>query len=231
MAVDLSVAVGMEKDPIFRAVTAAMRSPHDMLGVPSSQRRDLLTAYGTDTVLRFPEIQQLSTASQVGFHLHTQSVFEVFLPVRVVRVGIRFQLGIALDRHLRCLEEVIALAFSLGIDDVSREDPVPVSHRTEILPLHQAWGLGGMSPFGPTPECFKDRRVDFVESPFAGAMPVILRPTPNDRIEAQDQVASGCLLVGLDDVSNFTQEGMHVFLSGLGQIRAAILPDMLSNFG
>ena len=56
-------------------------------------------------------------------------------------------------------------------------------------------------------------------------------PTPNDRIEAQDQGASGCLLVGLDDVSNFTQEGMHVFLSGLGQIRAAILPDMLSNFG
>src|SRR5262245_60402128 len=104
MAVDLSVAVGMEKYPIFRAVTAAMRPPHDMMVVPSSQHRDLLTAYGTNTVLRFPEMQQLSTASQVGFHLHTQLVFEVFLPVRVVRVGIRFQLDIALDWHLSRLE-------------------------------------------------------------------------------------------------------------------------------
>jgi hypothetical protein len=59
-------------------------------------------------------------------------------------------------------------------------------------------------------------------------MPVIWRPTPDDRIEAQYQVASRGLLVGLHAGSTFLQEGFHVLLGGLGQVRAAVFPDMLA---
>jgi hypothetical protein len=59
-------------------------------------------------------------------------------------------------------------------------------------------------------------------------MPVILHPTPDHRVEAQYQVASRGLLVGLYNVSDFLQESFHVFLGGLGQVRAAVFPDMLS---
>jgi hypothetical protein len=76
MAVDLPVAVGMKKYAMVRPITAAMGSPH---------HRDPLEL-STD--------EALPTAPQIGFHLHTKSVLEVFLPVQVVRVGICFQLGI-----------------------------------------------------------------------------------------------------------------------------------------
>jgi hypothetical protein len=61
MAVDLSVAVGMKEYPVLRVVAAAVRSPHDMRVVPSSQSGDLLTAYDTDTILSFPQMKQLPT--------------------------------------------------------------------------------------------------------------------------------------------------------------------------
>jgi hypothetical protein len=218
MAMDLPVVVGMKKHTVFRPVAAAVRSPHNMMVVPSGQRGDLLTTHDTDTVLSFPEMKQLPTAPQVGFHLHTESVLEVFLPVRVVRVDIRFQLGIALDRHLGRFEQVVGLAFSLCSHDVPLEDPMPVTHRAEGLPLDPARALVGVSPFRPTPERFEDRRVDFVKSPCARTMPVRVSPTPDDRVKAQDQMASRRLLVRLDEGSNCLQERFHVFLGGLGQI-------------
>jgi hypothetical protein len=59
LAMDLSVAVRMKKHPVVRPFAAAVRSPHNMMVMPSRQSGDLLMTHGTETVLRFPQMQQL----------------------------------------------------------------------------------------------------------------------------------------------------------------------------
>jgi len=50
------------------------------------------------------------------------------------------------------------------------------------------------------------------EGPFAGTVLMILRPPPNDRIELQNQVSSGGLLLMLHEMADRLQKGMYVFL-------------------
>src|SRR5215470_5249968 len=99
------MAVGMKQHAIVHSVTTAVRSPHDVMVMPSRERGDLLPTDDTETILGFPELQQGPTALELGLYLHTQSVFEVFLPARVVRIGLCFQLGVAPNRHLGRFEQ------------------------------------------------------------------------------------------------------------------------------
>ena len=177
------MAVRMQKHAVFSPVTAAMGSPHNMMVVPSGQCRDLLAADRADALLRFPELVQVASSPQVGFHLHTKTVLEVHLPLRVVRIRVGFELGIAFDRHLGGFEQVIRLAFSLGAYDLPMKNPVPVTQRSKILPPYPAMGLLRVASRRPTPQGGEDRRVDLVKGAFAGTVSVILCPASDHRIE------------------------------------------------
>jgi hypothetical protein len=62
-----------------------------------------------------------------------------------------------------------------------------------------------MSPFGPSPQRLKDGVVHSLEYFRADSMAVRPRPTPNDRVQVADEVASRSALVALNNRSHFTQ--------------------------
>lgn len=57
------VAVGVEKDTVFGLISAAIRSPNDVMVMPARQFGDFLSADGAETVLFFPEVKQLPSSS------------------------------------------------------------------------------------------------------------------------------------------------------------------------
>ena len=97
---NLLMAIGMKKDPIACQITASFRSPDDVVAVPAGLCGDLLGADWADPLLRFPQVQQLLSASQRAAHLGSQSLLEVRLPDRIIRVGMRSDLDVSPNGYL-----------------------------------------------------------------------------------------------------------------------------------
>ena len=77
---DLPVAVRVQEDTVLCRVPAPMRSPDDVMVVPSRESGDLLVTERTETVLLFPQVQQLPSAFEGVGHLHAEAFFEVHFP-------------------------------------------------------------------------------------------------------------------------------------------------------
>ena len=67
---DLPVAVGVQEDTVVHGILAPMRAPDHMMVVPSGESGDLLVANRTETVLMFPQVQQLPAAFEGVCHFH-----------------------------------------------------------------------------------------------------------------------------------------------------------------
>ena len=65
----LPVTVGVEEDEIVHAVPTALRSPDDVMTVPSLDFGDRLGADGTAAPLFLPEMERLPFPGEVGLHL------------------------------------------------------------------------------------------------------------------------------------------------------------------
>jgi hypothetical protein len=79
-----------------------MGPPDYMMVVPSRESGDLLAANRTETVLVFPQVQQLPSAFESVRHLHAEAFFKVHFPLRVIRIGCPFDLDMPLNRHITC---------------------------------------------------------------------------------------------------------------------------------
>src|SRR5262249_17776895 len=86
LAMDLPVAVGVQEDTVLWGISAPIRPPDHMMVVPSCQCGDLLVADRTETVLVFPQVQQLPSAFEGVCHLHAEACFKIHFPLGVVRV-------------------------------------------------------------------------------------------------------------------------------------------------
>ena len=62
------VALGVENDTVFGLISAAIRSPNDVMVMPARQFGDFLKADGAETVLFFPEVEQLPSSSYSRTH-------------------------------------------------------------------------------------------------------------------------------------------------------------------
>ncbi len=65
--------------------------------VPSRDVCDLLLADGTDPLLLLPEVQQFSSPSQIVGHPDSQAFLKVDFPLRIVRIGVPFDLDMSFD--------------------------------------------------------------------------------------------------------------------------------------
>ena len=66
----LPVTVGVQEYTVGCRITAPMCPPDEVMVVPSRQSGELLVADRAETVLLFPQIQQLPSACEVVCHLH-----------------------------------------------------------------------------------------------------------------------------------------------------------------
>jgi hypothetical protein len=96
------VAVGVQEDTVLCCVPASRCPPDYMMVMPSCKSGNLLAANRTETVLVFPQVQQLPSAFEGLCHFHAKALFKVHFPLRVIRVGCPFDLDMPLNRHITC---------------------------------------------------------------------------------------------------------------------------------
>jgi hypothetical protein len=96
---------GMQEPPVGRRIAATVSSPDDMMVVPSRQSGYFLVTQRAETVLLFPEVQQMPSPFEVVCHLHLQAFLEVHFPLRVIRIRHASDLHMSLNRHVSCSKE------------------------------------------------------------------------------------------------------------------------------
>src|SRR5712692_2833466 len=122
---DLSVTVGMEQDPVLCLIRATMSTPHQMVAVPSAERGNLLLTDGTEPVLLLPEVEEVAFAPQGVDHLHAQTRLEVLFPLRIIRIRLRLDFGVAENRHPKSGEELHIAVFAMCTGCPAIKHPVP----------------------------------------------------------------------------------------------------------
>ena len=91
--------------------------------MPPGFTGDLLLAEGTKTLLRSPEVEQLSFASEIIHGLGIQSFFKVGFPLGIIRIGLGFDLGMAVDRGLGGIDEADLMLLSVGVNGLTEKLP------------------------------------------------------------------------------------------------------------
>src|SRR6266481_689172 len=203
---DLLVAGRMHEHAVLNRVFATVSSPHDVVVVPPRHRGDLLVADRTDTALILPEQTQSPSAHQGPGHLHAQAFLEVRFPTGVVRIGFSFDFGMPFDRYAGGGQELDGVNDPFAPNNRPLEDPMSPTDGAEVFVLDPSPGFLGMPPLRPLPQSSKDRVVHLRKGSLARHMPMIVRPSPDNRVELHDQMTSRGLLVRLDDPSDFGQE-------------------------
>ena len=178
-----------------------------------------------DTAHALHLVPRVSTAPQVGFHLNAQTFLEVHLPRGIVGIGDGFDLGVALERRVNGLVQLVNLDLAARIDRGPVKYPVALAPGGIVFSGNPPSILVGVSALGPPPDGVIDRVIDFLHRPFAGTVTVILGPTPNERIELDDESSRRSLLVRPQPPSDFLPEGMGILLGGSHQE----LPFVLAN--
>src|SRR5260370_33507746 len=103
----------------------------------------------------------------------------------------------SLDRDVSRVKEIILYEAFFGCDD-SVEDPILSIGGFEVSLLHPLFGLVGVSPFRPSPQGLEDCMADSGEGDFADDVLVIICPSPDDRVQLDNQISCCRLFVGLD---------------------------------
>src|SRR5262245_52814593 len=135
---DLSVASRVQQHPIVRGVTAAMRSPHLVMAVPPCEGGNRCAAVRTTPILTSPKMQQGSTSFEGIRPFASKSLFKIEFPLRVVGIGLAFELGVSFDGETRGTKQVnptfkgewyAAVNFALLLLFDTRLDQCPQPHR------------------------------------------------------------------------------------------------------
>ena len=102
---DLPVTVGMQEHPVVRRIAATIGPPDGVMVMPSRQSGNFLVTDRAETVLLFPEVQQLPSSFEIVCHLHAQAFLEVHFPLGVIRICRASDLHMPLNRHVSCAKE------------------------------------------------------------------------------------------------------------------------------
>jgi hypothetical protein len=228
LAMKLLMAGGMQQDTIFELVSAPFGSPHLVVVVPPRQFGNPLVTVRTESMLAFPESQQLSFSPEGAFHFHAKALLEIHFPCGVKGVGFSPDFDVPFDGRLCCAKESNGFDPSVSSDHDTGKDPIAPFMGMEVLVLDPSSRLVIVSFPRPLPQHLKDGTIDVLKDFLAHHMLVIARPSPNERIEQQDQVSSRGSMVVFHDRADFFQKCFHVFLrwfdNELAVVLAYILP-------
>ncbi len=129
------------------------------------------------------------------------------------------------------------MATDRGIGSQNQLRPFPVGRSEhpftgfnllEITILAPAGSSCRMTAPYPGPQRSEDLVIHPSENFLCNDVPVIIGPSPNDRIQRLDQEYLGCRFGFLQDVPDFIQKALNVLSSGPDQELSAEFPDILS---
>ncbi len=177
------------------------------MAVPSGDLGDLLVADWAESSLFFPEGMQPVFPFEGCCHLNVEAFFKVAFPCRVIRVGFPLNFHVSSDRHVRSTCEVMRLLINSA-----EKDPVVSLDGGEVFLRFPCFRFSSVSSVHPSPDGLIDHCINGTKGFFADDMPMIGRPTSNDRVEFRDQFPGRQGFVCLHDLPNFLKECFHILL-------------------
>ena len=211
-----------------RVVTAAVRTPHLVVAMPSRVRGNHFATAWAASLLPLPEGEHASLSTEGRGHLAIQTLFEVGLPAEVVGIRPARNFGMACDRETVGREEMHRLALSCRTAHLTGEHPVSRAEGHKVAGFHPSPALVGMATFGPAPQRLEDRMIHRLEDFGADPMPVIQRPAPDERVQVANEGTRWRTLVGFDDPSDFPQHRFDALRRRLDEQLAVVFANVLS---
>lgn len=224
------MTVGVQQHLIVKGVLSPVYPPNEVMAMPPGFAGNLLLTERTKTLLGLPEVEQLSFASEVIHGLGVQSLFKVGFPLGVIGIGLFFDFGMVRDGGLAGIDEADLMFLPVLVNRLTKELPASsFSVRwVEVFLFNPGGGFVAVASFRPAPEFVPNEMVDFAEGLFTDHVPVIIRPTLDDGVELGNQLTGGGPLMGLDNLSNFGQQGFDLFLGRFNQECPLVFADVLS---
>ena len=152
------------------------------MAVPSTDLGDLLVADWAESSLLFPEREQPAFSLERCLHANIESLLKVAFPCEVVWIGLSPNLDMSNNRH------GVGSGEMPGVLPLRSEKyPIIASAGFEVFLRLPCFGFMGMSSVNPSLEGLIDRLIYRAKDFLTHDMSVIVRPTPDDRIEFRDQ--------------------------------------------
>ncbi len=196
--------------------------------VPSRQFGNLLIAEGAETLLLFPEVEEFPFPFEGVHHLHAKALLEVHFPFGIIRISSVLDFDVSLNGDTFRLEQANGWHDPILSKDFSTEHPVLPFNGLEVFLLDPLFGFLWVSAFCPVPQHAKDGVVHLGEGLRTDNMPMIVRPSPNFRVQLGDEVSSHCLFVVLYHFSDALQERLYALLRGGDQQLSVVFAQVLS---
>ena len=204
------MAFWVEKDAVLCSILAPQTSPDDVVAVPARQFGDFLVTEWTEAALLSPEGEQFPFPFEVVCHFHIETFFKVRLPFRVIGISFTLDFDMSFDGDAFCLEQANGLEYPILSKDFSLKDPVLPFNGREVFLLNPFERFLWVSPFGPLPQRAEDGVVHLREGLFAYHVSVIIRPSPNLRVQLGDEITGCGLLVLSHNLSDAFKKRMNV---------------------
>ena len=197
----LSVAIGVNQDPVFCAVCAPHHFVDDGVVVPACQTCDRLGTDRAGTALLFPQVGQGTFSLQGSFHLYAKAFFQREFPCRVV--GVACSLNFLRSGYWCCggVAKPVSARVAVPVFCRPAKVPVPISRPSAVPVGDPPFALLRVSPSCPSPQGFEDGRIDMDTGCFRRSVSVEVRLSPYCRVELGDHPVCCSLFVVLDDLS------------------------------
>jgi hypothetical protein len=174
----LSMARRMRDLQVSPVLRPTMRTKYAMVNVPAGLFRHRLMTERTLPFLSIPQPTQPPAAHQGLHHLLGKTLRKVMLPRRIVGIGLRLDLEMLPVGKIREPQEP---------ETFDCKHPIAGAFLAEVTSFDPTFALVRMSAFGPSPQRAKQQVIHLAERFVDRHAPMILSPTPNQRVQTLDQ--------------------------------------------
>jgi hypothetical protein len=223
----LSVTVGVEQREVGGMDAAAVNAVTDLRAVPTGVLRDVLVADRAGPFLGSPAHDEGCPACPSKPCGPEATGIRCF-PGRVIGGRIPLHRAMTCDRHLSPSLEVDRSHAWMPSLALTVEAPRLLPNRMVVALLDPSNPLLRVSSVGPPPQTVADGAVQALQGGLAHHVPVIGRPSPQDRVARGDQLTGWQLLVCCDAPSDVRQHGVDACAGGFDDPLPAVLAEVLS---
>lgn len=166
--------------------------------------------------------------SPVSHHFGIQPFLKVSFPLWVKGIGFGLDFDVSVDGDMGRFDQLLGSIRTVLLFEYPIEAAVAFVLGTEVFSVYPALAFVAMTPFCPAPQSLVHLIVDVCEGLFANHMAVVVGPTSDNGVEFGNQLTSRQMVMGLDDGTNFEQQGLDALFGWFDEQLAFVLTDILA---
>src|SRR6266700_1105941 len=213
----LSMAIGMEQEQVRKIVRSTINPVDNVMNMPSRFFGDFLVTDWTFSFLPSPESNQLSPVEPALKPLESNPFIKVGFVGWVIRISLPLDKPMPPNGGGGCFLEVDGQSFPFLSFYFSGKHPFSFANNVKVFIFHPSSPFGRVPSLCPLPQRLEDRAIHFVEGSLACHMSVIQGPSPNNRVQLNDELSCWGLFVFLHDFSDFLLEVLYAAFGWLDE--------------